>query len=93
MLFDVRQKCPGNRAADSEAGELRSLLKSSRLLEVDMDTVCAMGTDAEGNEVGASEARKLIQKGMQTAQLLHEKIEVIKTYVRLSVKREQPLIP
>ena len=93
MLFDVRQKCPNNRAAESEAGELRSLLKSSRLLEVDMDTVCAMGTDGEGNEVGASKARQLIKEGMETAQLLHEKIEVIKTYVRLSVKREPPRLP
>ena len=93
LLFDVTQKCPGNVAAGLEAGQLRSLLKSSRMLEVDMDTVCALGTDAEGVVVGATAAHKLIKDGMQTAQLLHEKIEVIKTYVRLSVKREQPNVP
>ena len=93
MLFDIGQKCPGNVAANLEAGQLRSLLKSSRMLEVDVDTVCALGTDADGVLVGASDARKLIQKGMQTTQLLHEKIEVIKTYVRLPVKREPPTVP
>ena len=32
----------------------------------------------------------MIKEGMETAQLLHEKIEVIKTYVRLAIKKERP---
>ena len=92
LLFDVIQKCPDSVAANHEAAQLRDLLKSSRMLEVDMDTVCALGTDAEGKKLFAPDARKLIQQGMQTAQLLHEKIEVIKTYVRIAGKREAPLV-
>ena len=90
LLFDVNQKCPDSVAALHEAGLLRELLKSSRMLEIDMDTACALGTDAQGVKIFAKDAHKLVQQGMRTAQLLHEKIEVIKTYVRIAGKREGP---